>query len=410
MKLFKLPWYIAKRYLFSKKSNNLINVISGISITGVTLSTAALVFILSIFNGFEQFISTMFSDLDPHLRITVKQGKVFDANTAGIEEIKKLDGVVYGEFLEEQALLKYDDRQLAVIVKGVDENFSLLSDIKACIEEGSFLLKQASIPYAVIGVGVSRELRASPQFITPLEIHAPQRKISAAQALRRPDLAFQRQAFVLSGIFKVRQVVYDEQYIFIDKELAQDLFDYQGMLSGIELKVSDEQKLVSVKEQVRAILGEDFLVEDRYEQQKDFFQMLQLEKWMAYLLMAFVLIIATFNVVGTLSMLVVDKQKDIQILNSMGADYGLIRRIFLIEGWATSLLGAVLGLLLGAVLCLLQMQYGFIALPEGGFMINHYPIAWRLSDFLLVGITVSVIGFFAAYYPVKYIFKRYGLR
>ncbi len=407
----KFPFYIAKRYLFSPKANNLINVISGISVGGVLLSTAALVCILSVFNGFEVFIQELFSTVDPDIRITRKDGHVFEAALPNIQSLKTVDGVaVYCEFFQEKALVRYGDKQMPVIVKGVDENYVNLTAIgEHMLDDNVFKLKDKGFYYGVIGQGVARELRASPELFKRLDLYVPRSHLSVNQVLRRPDEAFELESLSLAGVFMINQPEYDDQQVYVDKELAQHLFDYKGMITGIELKLVEGVNIERLKTFIAGELGDDFLVEDRYEQQAEFYKMMKLEKIMAYLLLAFVLVIATFNIVGTLSMLIVDKRDDIQTLSKLGADYSTIRTIFLLEGWAISIVGTLGGLIIGCSLCLLQEHWGLLKLPDGAYFIQHYPVELRLGDLLLVMSTVLTIGFVAAYYPVRYIFKRYKL-
>ena len=393
---------IARRYLFSKKSHNAINIISGISAGGVTVGTMALVCVLSVFNGFESLITNLFSAFDPDLKITLTHGKTFDVDTREFQQIHKLKSVVsFTEVIEENALLRFKDKQMPTTIKGVSQDFEKMTRIDSIMYDGHFELYDGAFERVVTGIGVAATLGLNSHFIDPLYIYAPKRtgKIN----LIKPESSFNQQAAFVSGIFSVKQAQYDEHFVLVSIKLARDLFEYQqNTVSSVELKINPEEKKEDVKKQIQSILGDRFQVKNRYEQQESFFKIMKIEKWITYLILSFILLIASFNIIGSLSMLIIDKKADIQTLRNLGADNRLIKRVFLFEGWMISLVGAIAGTLLGAILCLLQENFGLLKLGSG-FVVNAYPVVTKLPDFLLVFGTVLLMGFFTAWYPVRYI-------
>ncbi len=393
---------IARRYLFSKKSHNAINIISGISAGGVAVGTMALVCVLSVFNGFESLITNLFSAFDPDLKITLTHGKSFDLNSKEFNDVRKLKSVAYfTEVIEENALLRFKDKQMPASIKGVGKDFEKMTRIDSIMYDGKFRTYDGAFQRSVTGIGVASTLGLSAHFIDPLYIYAPKRtgKIN----LVRPETSFNQVATFVSGIFAVKQLQYDDHYVLVSIELARDLFEYQqNKVSAIELKIKSGYKSDEVQKQIKEILGERFQVKNRYEQQESFFKIMKIEKWITYLILSFILLIASFNIIGSLSMLIIDKKADIQTLRNLGADNQLIKRVFLFEGWMISLVGAIAGTLLGATLCLLQEYFGLLKLGTG-YVVNAYPVVTKLPDLLLVFGTVLLMGFFTALYPVRYI-------
>lgn len=402
MRDLSFSFRIARRYLFSKKSHNAINIISGISATGVAVGTMALVVVLSVFNGFETLISDMFSSFDPDLKITLTQGKTFDDNTSQFKELRKLKSVAYfTEVIEENALLRFKDKQMPAIIKGVSDNFEQMTNIDSIMYDGKFLLNDGAFERAVPGVGIASILGLGATFIDPLEIYAPKRtsKINILQ----PENSFTHKATFISGIFSVQQLQYDDHYVLISIGLARELFEYPAnTVSAIELKLADNVDKDAAQQQIQSLLGEDFVVKNRYEQQESFFKIMKIEKWITYLILCFILLVASFNIIGSLSMLIIDKKKDIETLRSLGANNRLIKRIFLFEGWMISVVGALIGIGLGTILCLLQEHLGLLRMGEG-YVVDAYPVVTHFTDSILVLVTVLVMGFLAAYYPVRYI-------
>lgn len=403
-----VPFYIARRYLFSKKSHNAINIISMVCVCGVVIATIAVVCALSVFNGFNDLVAGMFSSFDPELKISPRTGKVFDPTTAEFQKVKQLPDIAYfGEVLQDNALVRYHDRQDIAIIKGVDDNFSHLTQIDSILIDGSFILKDEVADYATLGVGLSSKLGAKPGFASPLEIYVPKRDEKVN--LSNPASSFNQEYAYIGGVFLINQQVYDEGYMILPLSLVRQLLKYDKEVSSIELKLADGADISSVRKQIKVILGDQFTVQDRYEQQEASFKMMQVEKWMTFLILSFILAIALFNVVGSLSMLMIEKKDDVRTLRNMGASDSLIRRIFLFEGWMISGFGALIGIVIGLVLCLLQQTYGIIKLGQtaGAFIIDAYPVRVIFTDLLTAFITVAAIGFMAAWYPVHYLGKKW---
>lgn len=395
---------IAWRYLFSKKSHNAINIISGISSFGVAVGTMALVVVLSVFNGFESLVAGMFSAFDPDLRIEVTEGKIFDVNDTAFQKVKKLKEVeVFTEVVQENALLRFKDKQMPAVVMGVSQNFEQLTQIKNIMYDGKFELYDGAFERAVPGLGVASTLGLGAHFIDPLYIYAPKR--TSRINLLRPETSFNQSGTFVSGIFNVNQLQYDDQYVLVSIALARELFEYDStMVSFVELKITPTVNQKKVQKTIADILGQKYRVKNRYEQQESFFKIMQIEKWITFLILSFILLIAVFNIIGSLSMLIIEKKADISTLRSLGADDSLIKRIFLLEGWFISFVGAVIGIFLGTIISLAQQHFGFLKLGKG-YIVDAYPVVTSFTDVMLVFITVLIMGMFAALYPVKYINK-----
>ena len=396
---------IARRYLFSKKSHNAINIISGISSAGVGVGAMALVCVLSIFNGFELLISNMFSSFDPDLKITLVHGKTFDSNSPEFSKVRKLKSVAYfTEVVEENALLRFKAKQMPATIKGVSNDFEKMTRIDSIMYDGDFILNDGAFERAVPGVGVAAILGLSAHFIDPLYIYAPKR--TSKINLLRPENSFNQMGTFVSGIFSVKQLQYDDHYVIVSIKLARDLFEYdKNKVTSIELKLAKGTDPEITQKQIRMTLGDKYQVKNRYEQQESFFKIMKIEKWFTYLILCFILLIASFNIIGSLSMLIIDKKDDIETLSNLGANNQLIKRIFLFEGWMISVVGAICGIGLGAFLCLLQEYFGILKLGTG-YVVDAYPVQTNVMDFVLVFVTVLVMGFLAAYYPVRYIRKQ----
>lgn len=402
------PFYIAKRYLFSKKSHNAINVISAISVCGVALATLALVCTLSVFNGFQDLVATFFTAFDPQLKITAVKGKVFDGQDPRILQIRELPEVeLCSESLEDNIMVQYQDKQTMAVLKGVEDNFDRLTPIDSILfGKGELILHDEVVDYAIPGIQLLSTLGASIRFLDPLEIYAPKR--GAKVNLANPSTAFSTGQLFSSGlVFAVNQEKYDGSYILTSLRFARDLFQYTSEVSAINLKLKPEADTDAVKEKIEQILGEDFCVSDRYEQQADTFRIMEIEKLISYLFLTFILVIASFNVIGSLSMLIIDKRDDVNTLRNLGANDNQIVRIFLFEGRMISFIGASLGVVLGLFLCWLQQKYGLIALGSSGtFVVDTYPVSVHLTDVIVIFITVLAVGFLSVWYPVRFLSKR----
>lgn len=402
------PFYIARRYLFSKKSHNAINVISAISVCGVALATLALVCTLSVFNGFQDLVTTFFTAFDPQLKITAVRGKVFDGQDKRVLQLKKMPDVeVYSESLEDNVMVQYQGRQAMAVVKGVEDNFDQLTPIDSILfGRGDLLLHDEVVDYAIPGIQLFSTLGSGIRFLDPLEIYAPRR--GAKVNMANPSTAFVTGNLFSSGlVFAVNQEKYDASYILTSIDFARRLFQYTTEVSAINLKLKAGADTDAVKKHIQDLLGDDFLVQDRYEQQADTYRIMEIEKLISYLFLTFILMIACFNVIGSLSMLIIDKRDDVVTLRNLGASDRQIVRIFLFEGRMISFFGAFAGVVLGLLLCWLQQEYGLIALgSSGSFVVDAYPVSVHASDVLLIFITVLLIGFLSVWYPVRFLSKR----
>lgn len=403
------PFYIARRYLLSKKKHNAINIISGISVCGVALATLALVCTLSVFNGFQDMVASFFTAFDPELKITVREGKVFDGQDERIRAVSVLPEIeVFSESLEENAMVQYKDRQAMVVLKGVEDNFNRLTAIDSLLYgAGEFLLHDSIVNYGIMGVELVATLGTGLQFVDPLQVYLPKRNAKVNMA--NPGASFNRDYLYSPGtVFSVNQQQYDANYILTSLDFLRHLLDYTTEVSAIELKLKPNVNLSSVQANIEKILGNDFIVQDRYQQQEDVFRIMEIEKLVSYLLMTFILMIACFNVIGSLSMLILDKKDDVGTLRSLGASDKIISRIFLFEGRLISLFGALSGIVLGLILCFIQDRFGIITLGGGNgtFVVDAYPVSVHVWDIVLVFVTVLAVGFLSVWYPVRYLSKR----
>ena len=405
------PFYIARRYLFSKKSHNAINVISGVSVCGVALATLALVCTLSVFNGFQDLVTTMFTAFDPEIKITAANGKVFDAQDERIQLLKELPEIeVFSESLEDNAMVQYKGRQTMVVIKGIEDNFNQLTAIDSILYgRGDWILHDEVVDYAIPGIELVSVLGTGIRFLDPLEVYAPKRGVKINVA--NPSTSFESSYLHSSGlVFAVNQQKYDASYILTSLSFARDLFQYKTEVSSIELRLVANADLKKVKNEIRRILGNDFLVLDRYEQQADTYRIMEVEKLISYVFLSFILLIACFNVIGSLSMLIIDKRNDVVTLRNLGADDQLISRVFLFEGYMITFFGALIGVGLGLLLCFIQQEFGLISLGSGSsagaFVVDAYPVSVYATDVILVLITVLVTGFLSVFFPVRYLTRR----
>ncbi len=403
------PFYIARRYLFSKKSTHAINVISGISVVGVAVATMALVVTLSVFNGFHDLVASFFTQMDPQLKITPVKGKTAPADDPILTKIRHLSEVeVATECLEEQALAVYGDRQQMVIVKGVEDNFNQLTHIQEILEgDGDFELHAADLSYGIPGLGVAYQLGLGYTYEHPLRIYAPRREGQLNMA--NPTEGFVVDDLYSPGVvFCMKQGKYDKNYILTSIAFTRHLFDLDGRLSSLEIRLKPGSDFERVKSQMEEIAAGKFYVQDRYEQQDDTFRIMKVEKLIAYVFLTFILMIACFNIIGSLSMLIIDKKEDVVTLRNLGATDHQITRIFLFEGRMISAIGAILGVLIGLLLCWLQQQYGIVRLgsSEGSFVVDAYPVSVHPWDIVLIIITVIAVGFLSVWYPVRYFSRR----
>ena len=403
------PFFIARRYLFSKKSTHAINVISGISVVGVAIATMALVVTLSVFNGFHDLVASFFTSFDPQLKITPVEGKSVAADDPVLTQIRQLPQIeVATECVEDQALAIYKSRQMMVMIKGVDDNFDQLTHIKEIlIGEGDFCLHAADMDYGILGIRLAEQLATGYSYDQPLHIYAPRRE--GQFDLTNPTEAFEEDDLYSPGVlFNVRQAKYDKNYIITSIAFARRLFDQQGMLTSLELRLKPGSNFERTKSEIKQLCGDRFTVKDRFEQQDDTFKIMKIEKFIAYIFLTFILMVACFNIIGSLSMLIIDKKDDVVTLRNLGANDKQITRIFLFEGRMISAIGAVIGIIIGLLLCWLQQRFGLVALgsSSGSFVINAYPVSVHPEDIVLIFITVLVVGFLSVRYPVRYFAKR----
>lgn len=404
-----MSFYIARRYLFSKKKHNAVNIISGISVCGVALATLAMVCTLSVFNGFQDMVAGFFTAFDPQLKITVREGKVFLPDEPALQQVRALPEVeVWTETLEENAMVQYKDRQVMAVIKGVDDNFEQLTSIDSLLYgTGQFVLKDNIVDYGFLGIELMSQLGTGIQFVDPLKVYAPRRHVRVN--LANPSAAFNHEYLFSPGaVFVVNQEKYDAHYIVTSLTFARRLFDYDREVSAVELKLKSGADAEAVRRHISELLGDRFVVQNRYEQQADVFRIMEIEKLISYLFLTFILVIACFNVIGSLSMLILDKREDVVTLRNLGADDRLVVRIFLFEGRLISAFGAVVGILLGLLLCWAQQRFGFISLGGGGgaFVVDAYPVSVHVTDVLLVFVTVLAVGFLSVWYPVRYLSRR----
>ncbi|WP_455990405.1 FtsX-like permease family protein [Prevotella sp.] len=403
------PFYIARRYLFSKKSTHAINVISLISVLGVAVATMALVVVLSGFNGFSDLVASFFTNFDPQLKIEATKGKAMPADDPLLVKVKHLSGVeVATECVQDQALAVYHDKQAMVTVKGVEDNFDSLTHISNILYgDGDFTLHVANLQYGVIGIRLAQDLGTGVTWQDYLQIYAPQRE--GQYDASNPTNAFVKDSLVSPGaLFQVKQSKYDQGYIITSIDFARRIFNRQGEITSLELRMKPGVDIDNAKEEIQAMLGDKYKVLDRYEQQADTFNIMRIEKLFAYVFLTFILMVACFNIIGSLSMLIIDKKNDVITLRNLGATDGQIRRIFLFEGRMISAAGAVIGIVLGLILCWLQQTYGLVQLGDqaGNFVVNAYPISVHPEDILLIFLTVILVGWLSVWYPVRYMSRK----
>ncbi len=396
----KLEPHIALRYLFSKKGHNAINIVSGISAVAVAVVTAAMICVLSVMNGFGTLVEHMFSEFDPVLLVVPAEGQTLRTDAEPILSLYAREDIeAISMQLEQTALIRYKEHQLPARVMGVDSLFTATAHIDSIITDGFYSVWDGAFDRAVLGRGLAALLGMNAHFTGALHLYAPER-VGRINMLR-PDKSLRHEHAFIAGTFAVNQIEYDDQLMLVSLPLAQRLFGYdEHTATALRIQLKDKYPVSNIQSQISKTLGSDYKVLDRYEQQADFFRILRIEKWLTILLLVFILIIASFNVIGSLSMLIIDKREDIRILSHMGADETMIRRIFLLEGWFISSLGTLTGLVLGVLICLGQQHYGWLKLGTGSeYIISAYPVQVQLPDIALVAAIVLALGFVAAWYP-----------
>ncbi len=403
--------YIARRYLFSKKRHNAINIISAISMGGVALATVAMVCTLSVFNGFRDLIGSLYTAIDPELEITATQGKFIDTGDARLQQVKQHEDVEQvSQCLTDHALILFKGRPVVVTLHGVDDQYSKTVGIDSILysngnSAAGLQLHSADIDYGTPGIGLASQIGAID--FGSIQICAP--AAGERISLTNPIESFNVADISASGhCFQVHQRKYDESTMIVPLHFAQDIFDKQGYITSLAVKLHKNTNLDGIKNELRQTLGPEFQVKDRLEQQQDTFNIMEIEKFMAYLFLSFIVLVACFNIISSVSMLIIDKRDDVQTLRHLGASDKDIVRIFLMEGRMIALIGAVVGVIIGVLLCLGQQVFGWLRLgdAEGNFIVNAYPVSVHLLDVFIVFITVIAVGFISVWYPVRYLSRR----
>ena len=404
-----LPFFVARRYLFSRKRISAINLVSAISVVGVAFGTAALLCTLSVFNGFHDLIGSLYTAFDPEVKIVAAKGKSFAADDPALEAVRRLPEVeVASASYTDNALILFRGNPQVITLKGVDDHFERVTGIRSILypENGTYQLESAGLSYGIPGIGLA-SMMGSVDYGS-IQICAPTR--GERINLANPAASFNAEDLYSSGVcFAVSQKQYDEAYMIAPLAFAQRLFEHEGTLTSLELKLKPSADPEQALRRIRQTLGSGFKALNRAEQQEDTFNVMNIEKTMAYFFLTFILLVACFNIVGTVSMLMIDKRADVVTLRSLGADEGLIFRIFLCEGSMISFLGAVAGTLLGLLICYLPQPFGLLSLggSSGNFIIDAYPVSIHPSDVVIVFFTVLIVGFLAVLYPVKYLTRRF---
>ena len=397
-----IEFHIAWRYLFSQKGHNAINIVSGISAAAVVVVTAAMICVLSVMNGFGSLVEQMFSEFDPPLLVVPEEGQTLRTDTAPVVSLYAREDIqAVSMQLEQTALVRYKDHQLPARVLGVDTLFEATANMSNIITDGFFSVWDGAFDRATLGQGLAAQLGMNAHFTGALHLYAPQR--TGRINMLRPDKSLQHEHAFIAGTFAVNQIEYDDQLILVSLPLAQRLFEYdEYTATALRIAPKKGQKIDKVQNEIAKVLGPGYKVLNRYEQQADFFRILRIEKWLTILLLVFILLIASFNIIGSLSMLIIDKREDIRILSDLGADEPTIRRIFLLEGWFISALGTLLGIIIGVLICLGQQHFGWLKLGTGSeYIISVYPVQVQIADILLVAAVVLALGFVAAWYPSR---------
>jgi len=399
------PFFIARRYVMAKKSHNAINVIATISILGISVGTIAFITILSVFNGFDEVVRGLFNSFYADLEIVPKQGKTFMINQENLEEIQNLKGVLHiGNIVEENALLIYGSRQTVATVRGVDSNYAAITGIDTLVTDGEFLLSEGSTPFAIVGRGIKYTLNMELEFADVLKIVVPRRseKISLD-----PNQSLNTKLIRPSGFF-VSQPELEIKYVIVPLRFAQSLFDYENEISALEIKLDANGNESRMQKQIQKIVGDEFIVKNRIQQNELLYKTMRSEKWAIFFILFFILLVASFNVVGSLAMLIIEKKNDIQTLRHLGSTMRAIKKTFLLEGLLISMVGAIAGLIIGSLICIAQQEFGLVKLQgEGFFVIDAYPVRILFSDIILVLLVVTTIGFFASWYPIRFITRKY---
>ena len=395
-----LPFFIAKRYFSTKYDSNFVHIVSWVSLAGVAIGTAALILVLSVFNGFEDLILRMYNSFDPHLKIIPLEGKVFDPENMNIDD-SSIQSKAY--VLEEKVLLRYQDKEFIAIIKGVDSSYKQLTNFDGLLVEGEYFDAYENKNVAVLGRGVAYHLSLSTaHMFDHLKVHVPNR---SSKRLLSSKTAFKTGSVLPVGIFGIQSEI-DEQYIITPLSFLQNLVDRGTKVSALEIKLKDPGNMLRIQSELQARLGPDFNVQNRLQQQDFLYKILNTEKLAVFLILTFIIIIAMFNIIGSLSMLILDKRQDIKTLRSFGTTSSQINIIFFSKSMLTIIFGALIGIGIGLFIAFLQQQYGFISMGGGSFVVNSYPVKIKSIDIILTSVTVLVVGAASSFYPAKFLTNK----
>ncbi len=402
----RLSFFIARRYLISKKSHNLVNTISIISVVGLSVGTMALIIVLSVFNGFEQVIKSLYTSFSADIEVTPSSGKTINFDLFPASRIEKIDGVIsISQVIEEDALFRYRDKQHIARIKGVSDEYVEYSGLDSMIVDGSFLIREGNTDFAVVGAGIAWYLDIYPQNITALlSVFVPKRGNPSSFNF---NTAFNSGVLHPAGVFSIQQE-FDEKYVIVPLRFAKRMMDYNDEVTSIEIRIRKDANAASIKDEIAFITGNKYILKDRFEQNESLFKLLRSEKTAIFFILLFILILSSFNMIGSVSILIMEKKKDIGILSGMVADLKLIKTVFFTEGMLISLVGSIAGLALGFIILFLQQNFGLLSLggSDGDFIISSYPVHMIATDFLYVFFTVIAIGLLATLYPVLYLTSR----
>lgn len=393
----KLPFFIARRYLFAKKSHNVINIISLISASGIALGTMALIIILSVYNGFEGLIKSLYKTHESDLLIVARESKSFVPHSESFDIIRSSDKVAsFCEIIEENIFINYSGQEAVATIKGVDSNYQSITKLKDYIVDGNFALYHGEVPQAIVGRGIANNLGLNVNFVDAIFLYFPSR--TRPISVVNPASSLNQERVFPAGVFSIEQG-FDNKYVYIPIEVARNLTEYDNEVTAVELYLNKGADIEALKSKFGKALGSGFIVKNRYEQNETLYKMMGSEKLSIYIILLFVIIIISCNLFGSLSMLIIEKREDVESLKSMGANDKLIKQIFLLEGWLISILGIIAGTVLGLAICFIQMKFGIVPMP-GNFIINSYPVILKFSDVALTVCGVAIIGYLAAKLPL----------
>jgi len=399
------PFYIARRYVFAKKSHNAINIIAGISILGITMGTLAFIVVLSVFNGFDAVVKSMFNSFYADFEVKPLEGKTLKLTDEILNQIRTVKGVAgVAEIVEENALILYGSRQMVATVRGVSDNYHRVTGMDTTIWDGAYQLWDREQPTAVVGRGIKYTLNMDPDFFDALRIMVPRR---SDKMVLDPNRALNTKLIRPVGFFESQPEI-ELKYVIVPLKFARELFDYPTELTALEIHSLPTVSTHLLQKELQAVVGTQMVVKNRMQQNELLYKTMKSEKWAIFFILVFILLVASFNVVGTLSMLIIEKKKDIETLRHLGATLSTLKRTFLFEGLLISFIGALAGLAIGSAICFIQQEYGIVKLQGAeSFVIDSYPVRIQLRDILLVLLSVSLIGYLASWYPIRFITRKY---